>query len=174
VTNLAERLASAGLLPEIYRAVEPAYPHEGCGFVFEQDGELVVLPTRNRAQQLHEMDPEAYPRGGADWFEPDMKPWLRAARAGHTPRVIFHSHPDVGAYFSKGDHDSAVVTDADGAIVERNPGVLHLVVSVREGTADGARLFRFDAATASFAFVAAYDAGGAHRATPGPEGPAPA
>ena len=172
MSSLAQRLTDAGLLPEIYRTVEPAYPHEGCGFVFEQDGRLVVLPTRNRAQQLHEMDPESYPRGGADWFEPDMKPWLRSVRSGHTPRVIFHSHPDVGAYFSQGDHDSAVLVDDEGALTERNPGVLHLVVSVRAGTADGARLFRFCSSSASFEFVAAWDAAGALRDGPGPEGPA--
>lgn len=158
---LAHALADAGLLPSIYRHVEPSYPWEGCGFVFSNpNGALAVLPTVNRAQQLYERDPERYPRGAADWFEPDMKPWLRAVRDGWTPRVIFHSHPDVGAYFSEGDHASAVYADEDGAVHERNPGVLHLVVSVRQGAADGAVLFEFSAAPSVFVPVGTFDAQG--------------
>lgn len=159
MTDFAGALETSGLLPDVFRAVEPAYPHEGCGFVFELDGALAHLPTVNRAQQLHERDPERYPRGGADWFEPDMKPWLRAQREGGIPKLIYHSHPDVGAYFSSGDYDSAVVRTEDG-VVERNPGVHHMVVSVRNGVADGAKLFLFNTATAAFDEVAAFGADG--------------
>lgn len=160
--ELARLLTEHGLVAQMYRAVEPSYPQEGCGFVFETpDGVLRVLPTANRAEDLHRKDPERYPRGGGDWFEPDMKPWLRAVRDGETPRVIFHSHPEVGAYFSSGDHDSAVHIDEDGRVVERNPGVWHIVVSVRLGIADGARMFEFHAPTAGFIAVADFDADGA-------------
>lgn len=159
--SLAQRLASQNLVAEIYRAVEPAWPEEGCGFVFEAaDGTLLVLPTINRAPELHRRDPERYPRGGADWFEPDMKPWFRAVREGATPRVIFHSHPEVGAYFSQGDHDSAVMHDDDGKVVERNPGVFHIVVSVRQSVADGAKMFRFNALTGTFDEIAVFDSAG--------------
>ncbi len=161
MSAFAHSLAQSGLVPDMYRAVEPAYPHEGCGFGFEIDGALAHLPTVNRAQQLHEKDPERYPRGAADWFEPDMKPWLRAQREGGVPRLIYHSHPDVGAYFSQGDYDSAVVRTESGEVVERHPGVHHMVVSVRAGRADGAKLFLFDTATATFAMVAEFDESGA-------------
>lgn len=162
MTELADALVAAGLLPAIYRAVEPSYPHEGCGFVFEDaDGVLSNLPTENRAQLLHDKDPERYPRGGADWFEPDMKPWLQAVRAGHTPRLIYHSHPEVGAYFSEGDYESAVVRMGGGEVVERNPGVDHMVVSVRGGRADGAKLFRWNAASATFETIAEFGSDGA-------------
>jgi adenylyltransferase/sulfurtransferase len=158
---LAHRLAAEGHSAAIYAAVAPAYPHEGCGFVFEGPEGLYVVAALNRAQWLHEKDPERYPRGGADWFEPDMKPWLRATRDGHTPRAIFHSHPDVGAYFSEGDHRSAVMEGDDGAPIERYPGVAHIVVSVRGGVADGARLFRYDAPSGRFTERASFDAVGA-------------
>ena len=163
MTSLAKRLADEGHTTTIFRSVEPAYPHEGCGFVFEDPkaGALRVLPTENRAQLLHEKDPERYPRGGADWFEPDMKPWLRAAREGQVPRMIFHSHPEVGAYFSKGDRESAVVELEEGeAPVERNPGVLHMVVSVRKGSADGAKMFAFDPSAHDFVEIAEFDGDG--------------
>lgn len=158
----AAQLAESGLLPALYRHVEAAYPQEGCGFVFEnEDGALVHVPTENRAQLLHEKDPERYPRGGSDWFEPNMKPWFQAVRAGQTPRLIYHSHPDVGAYFSQGDYDSALHREEDGQLVERHPGVLHMVVSVRAGSADGAKLFRWNPSTATFDTVAAFDGDGA-------------
>lgn len=159
--EFAHVIAESGMVAEIYRAVEPAYPNEGCGFVFESAaGELTVFPTVNRADELHRKDPKRYPIGGHEWFEPDMKPWLKAVRDGQMPRVIFHSHPDVGAYFSSGDHESAVHKDEDGNIVERNPGVWHIVVSVRDGAADGSKMFQFDATTQCFVTVAEFGAQG--------------
>lgn len=155
------QLAGAGRITEVYRAVEPAYPEEGCGFVFEdEDGALHVLGTKNRATQLHEMDPEQYPRDGRDYFEPDMKPWLQSVRKGWTPRMIFHSHPDIGAYFSATDIAQAVIED-EGKVFERNPGAAHMVVSVVEGKAVVAKVFRFDTERSEFEEVAAFDADGA-------------
>lgn len=162
VKEFVDTLVASALLPSVYRALEPCWPHEGCGFVFSgADGALVHVPTRNRAQQLHEMDPENYPRDATRWFEPDMKPWLRSVREGLQPRLIYHSHPDVGAYFSDSDQESAILRDGD-VTLERHPGVLHLVVSVRgPGEADEARLFAFDAELARFTERAVFDAHGA-------------
>jgi proteasome lid subunit RPN8/RPN11 len=153
------------LIQSVYRVVEPAWPLEGCGFLFEPDGggAWYVIATENRAQALHEKDPVRYPHGGAEWFEPNMKPWFQAVRAGAQPRVIFHSHPEVGAYFSRGDYDSAVTIDDGGAVVERHPGVLHIVVSVRGGRADESALFRFNEQTARFDELGRFDAEGALR-----------
>lgn len=142
-------------LAEVYTAVAPAYPSEGCGFVFEDEtGALRVLPADNLAKGRGGVDVDGGVRTAADWFEPDMRPWLRAERAGWTPRIIFHSHPDVGAYFSKSDRAMALYTDDEGVTSERNPGVLHLVVSVRQGAADGAALFGFDVALGDFVELA--------------------
>jgi proteasome lid subunit RPN8/RPN11 len=161
-------LASERLVPELvaaaYRAVEGAYPEEGCGFVFETPaGELRLVATANRATFLHQKDPVAYPRDGRTYFEPDMKPWLAAAREGHAPRLIFHSHPDEEAYFSETDRASAIVEDPDaGGVFERNPGVLHMVVSVRPEppTARYGVLFRYEPATTGFVEIARFDADG--------------
>lgn len=157
---LAKRLVEQNRLPEIYRSVEPAYPHEGCGFVFTFDEELRVLPTKNRAQELHERFPEQYPRTAVDWFEPDMKPWLQASREGGAPTIIYHSHPDVGAYFSDSDREMARQPNEDGVLIERNPGVQHIVVSVRKGKADGALLFAWNEDSKDFDQIAAFDAEG--------------
>jgi len=158
--ELAQRLVQQNRLPEIYRSVEPTWPHEGCGFVFAFEDELRVLPTKNRAQELHERFPEQYPRSAVDWFEPDMKPWLQASREGGQPAIIYHSHPDVGAYFSESDREMARQPNEDGVLVERNPGVKHIVVSVRKGKADGALMFAWNPDTRDFDQVAAFDANG--------------
>lgn len=157
-----EGLLSAHL-PEIYRILAAAYPEEGCGFVFEDEsGALRVVSTVNRATRLHEMDPLTYPRDGRTYFEPDMKPWLRAVRDGQTARVIFHSHPDTDAYFSDTDKAQAVFGNAGGRLEERNPGVVHLVVSVRGvmPKAQVARLYKFSETGNDFERVATYDARG--------------
>ena len=154
VSELWARLNGAALA-EVYAAVAPAYPSEGCGFVFEDEaGLLRVLPADNLAKGRGGLDVDGGVRTAADWFEPDMRPWLRAERAGWVPRIIFHSHPDVGAYFSKSDRAMALFTDDDGTVLERNPGVLHLVVSVRAGVADGAALFGFDESLGDFVELA--------------------
>lgn len=129
--------------------------------MFENEAGLQVLPAKNRAQRLHEIDPERYPRGGSDWFEPDMKPWLQAERAGARPRMIYHSHVEVGAYFSEGDISSALTSGEDGTPVERHPGLMHMVISVRGGHADGAKMFGFDSGRGAFVEVASFDADGA-------------
>jgi proteasome lid subunit RPN8/RPN11 len=157
---------SNDLIVGIFRMVEPAWPHEGCGFVFDlsMNGVWTLLPTQNRAQLLHEKDPVRYPRGGGDWFEPDMKPWFRAVREGGIPRVIFHSHPEGEAYFSEGDVDSALFRDDDGHVRERHEGVWHMVVSVRQGRARGAALFTFSAESQGFVEVARFDEAGERQA----------
>ncbi len=159
---LAQRLVDDALVREIYDAVVPAYPEEGCGFVFEDaDGVLSVVATANRATFLHKKDPVSYPRDGRTYFEPDMKPWIRALREGREPRLIFHSHPDDRAYFSATDRASAIFEE-DGEVLERNPGVLHLVVSVFGPTPSirQARMFRFNSETGQFDGVAVFDSEG--------------
>lgn len=159
MSSLHFTLLSAEIVVEMYRVVEPAWPHEGCGFVFESamDGVWKVIPTQNRAQLLHEKDPERYPRGAGDWFEPDMKPWFRAVRDGSSPVIIFHSHPDGEAYFSEDDVESALFRDDAGGVRERHEGVWHMVISVRQARALGAALFIFSAGSRSFVEVARFD-----------------
>jgi adenylyltransferase/sulfurtransferase len=63
-----------------------------------------------------------------------------AEGAGGRLYAIVHSHPDVGAYFSK--EDKAKALDDSGEPLW--PGVQYLVVSIRNGAFDGARAYTWD------------------------------
>ena len=60
--------------------------------------------------------------------------------------AIVHSHPDVGAYFSREDRDMAL----GGGQEPLWPGVRYLVISARAAGVDGAKLFTWEAAAGDF------------------------
>ena len=72
-----------------------------------------------------------------------------AEEAGAQLHAIVHSHPDVGAYFSKEDKEMAL----GGGAEPLWPGVQYLVVSVREGKVDDARLYTWQPAQRDFSEV---------------------
>ena len=69
-----------------------------------------------------------------------------AERSGGRLAAIVHSHPDVGAYFSKEDMDMAL----GGGREPLWPGVQYLVVSARNAGVDDARLYTWDPARGHF------------------------
>ena len=74
----------------------------------------------------------AYNLGAKDLFFLD-----RSHKSERPVRVIYHSHVEVGAYFSAEDERAAV---ADGELLYP---VDYLVVDVRTDGVRGAKLFRF-------------------------------
>jgi proteasome lid subunit RPN8/RPN11 len=130
---------------------------ESCGFLLGPKDEPLrvdgILPMENRANKLHALDPEAYPRTGRMYFDIDGLQFAKKVRAqaalGEPVKVLYHSHLDVGAYFS--------ATDAAAATMggdEPPYDLAYLVTSVRgqDGAPviDDRRLFVWDAATRSF------------------------
>lgn len=143
-------------LEEIISWVEAAYPEEGCGLILEKpDGALEVLRCENLANKYHALDPETYPRTAETFYMINPMEFVKAERREDRVAVIFHSHADVGDYFSEEDIAGATMPrfEPDDPVEPSHPGVDYLVVSVREGKADHATLFRFDDATQTFAGV---------------------
>ena len=135
-------------LDAIVEWVEGAYPEEGCGLILERaEGGYEVRTLENLANQYHEMDPETYPRTAREFYVINPMEFMKAEERGDRVAVVFHSHADVGDYFS--DEDVAAATmprnSEDEPYEEAHPGVDWLVVSVRDGEADHATLFEFDA-----------------------------
>lgn len=118
---------------------------EACGFVVRRGSALEVVPVANVADRYHEVDPQRFPRTSRDSYLMDPKTQLRIHREleawGGEIAAIWHSHVEVGAYFSEKDRADAVV---DG--VQAVPGAEYLVLGVRGGRVTEARRFRWDGA----------------------------
>jgi proteasome lid subunit RPN8/RPN11 len=109
-----------------------------------------ATPLLNLANRYHELDPETYPRTGRTYFLLDPMKFSKAVAAGETNgrpvRVLYHSHLDVGAYFSETDAAAATM----GGDRPSYEGLLYLVTSVREGVVDDHKLFKWDPGTKKF------------------------
>ena len=118
---------------------------EVCGFLVRRDGALHVVPIGNAADRYHALDPERFPRTSRDSYLMDPKEQLRVHRelesGGGEIAAVWHSHVEVGAYFSAKDRADAVV-DGQPAV----PGAEHLVLGVRGGRVTEVKRFRWDGA----------------------------
>ena len=133
-------------LADIAAHMRACYPAEGCGLVLEAaGGTLVFRPIANIAGSS-----ETSTRSQRDGYVMEPKALLAALeendQAGGRLYAIAHSHPDVGAYFSKEDRHMAL----GGGDEPLWPGVQYLVVSVRNGVADDFRLYTWDAVQRDF------------------------
>jgi proteasome lid subunit RPN8/RPN11 len=127
---------------------------ESCGFLVgplaaarRVDG---IIPMVNRANALHRLDPEQYPRTGRTYFDIDSMKFenaiSRQASEKRPVKVLYHSHLDVGAYFSATDAEVAKMGHG-----EPPWDLAYLVTSVRQRpTSDDRKLFVWNPSTASF------------------------
>ncbi|MGO8993943.1 MAG: Mov34/MPN/PAD-1 family protein [Polyangiaceae bacterium] len=150
-----------GVLERVLGEARAAYgrDEEACGFLVGPASEPLAVTgavaMENRANKLHALDPETYPRTGRMYFDIDPLKFARAIEQGEAKgepvKVLYHSHLDVGAYFSDTD---AAATKMGGD--EPAYDLAYLVVSVRGGGAGGKpevdahKLFVWDAATRQF------------------------
>ena len=136
-------------LKDIVRHAQATYPAECCGLLLEDKaGRRRFEPIRNVAGTADGAVTSG--RSQRDGYVMDPKALLDALegaeQAGGRLWAIVHSHPDVGAYFSNEDRSMAL----GGADAPLWPGVHYLVVSVRAGRVDGARIYTWDDATRDF------------------------
>jgi proteasome lid subunit RPN8/RPN11 len=130
-----------------------ARDEESCGFLVGPAGDPRrldgIVPMINRANALHRLDPEQYPRTGRTYFDIDSMKFEAAIRRGQAEgrpvKVLYHSHLDVGAYFSPTDAEVAKMGQG-----EPPWDLAYLVTSVRVGEVDDHKLFVWDPATKAF------------------------
>jgi proteasome lid subunit RPN8/RPN11 len=144
------------VLERVFEEARAAYARgeESCGLILGPAADATrvdeVVPMENRANKLHALDPETYPRTGRTYFDIDPMKFARAVREGEARgrpvKVLYHSHLDVGAYFSETD---ALAATAGGP--EPTYDLAYLVTSVRNGTVDEHKLFLWDPESRSFA-----------------------
>lgn len=138
------------LTPEELRAIEgqavEEYPSECCGAVVVRGDARRVLRFRNVQDELHARDPQRYPRpartayniGKADWDHLE-----RVQAEGFQLAVIYHSHIDVGAYFSETDKRMAMLYQDPRDHDPLYPEATYVVVSVVNRTVEAVAAFRW-------------------------------
>ncbi|MDE0793013.1 MAG: PLP-dependent transferase [SAR324 cluster bacterium] len=144
---------SEQILAECHAHGVEAYPEETCGFIVGNldDAESLetVYPMRNIMNEMHREDPEQFPRTGRDGYMIDPREHMKLERslkkAGKQIKVIYHSHPDVGAYFSEKDKEDALWNGN-----ARYPGITFLVCATNKGKPGDAILADFNANEGDF------------------------
>lgn len=130
-------------LSAVFRHVESTAPDEGCGVIFlRPDGTHRVVPMANVYDKYAKRDPATFPRSSRTAYKMNELELARlieeAEGRGEKLTCIFHSHVEVGAYFSNEDREMAA-PPPDG--VPLWPDVAWLVVAVDGGRAGAAKLF---------------------------------
>jgi proteasome lid subunit RPN8/RPN11 len=153
---------SRAVMDRVFEEARRAYKNdeESCGLLAGPAAQPLVVdtvvPMENRANKLHKLDPETYPRTGRMYFDIDPMKFDREmktrANENAPAKILYHSHLDVGAYFSETDATAATM----GGDAPAYP-LAYLVTSVRKPTSadgepvvDDAKLFIWDAAAKKF------------------------
>ena len=140
------------VLKEIFTHAEEGYPDEVCGIVIGKAGEAktnVVCRCANLADQHHQEDPIRFPRDARTAYVMDPKDLLRIQREADSQEldftVIYHSHTEHEAYFSRTDRELALF---DGEPLW--PHARYMVVSVRDHKTVYFKIFMWDSLRKDF------------------------
>ena len=144
------------ILAEVYREARRAYPFECCGWLAGPLDSLTVDAVRSceNAQdsgthptQADRSAERAYVITGSDLLA------LNHSLDSDTPaKVIYHSHPNGGAYFSPTDREVASSPWGDGPAYP----VQQLVVGITETRVEAAALFAWSDEEEGFVEIARY------------------
>jgi proteasome lid subunit RPN8/RPN11 len=149
-------IVTAEALAEMYAHARRDYPEECCGFVYGAKD----APTATRAvacvniqNELHAMDPATHERDASIAYNlgaGDLFKLSKSLRSTEPVKVIYHSHIDVGAYFSATDQAAAQM---DG---EPSYPVEYLVIDVQKDGVRGAAQFAWSDGERHYVEVARY------------------
>ena len=147
----------AEVLAEVYREARRAFPFECCGWLAGPADSSAVNAVRSceNAQdsgthptQADRSAERAYVITGSDLLA------LNHSLDSDTPaKVIYHSHPNGGAYFSPTDREVATSPWGDGPAYP----VQQLVVGITETRVEAAALFAWSDEEERFVEIARYE-----------------
>jgi proteasome lid subunit RPN8/RPN11 len=114
----------------------------------------------NEQNRYHALDPERFPRtariayylGGRD-----LRFLMQSIETPRPVKIIYHSHIDVGSYFSAEDIRAALGREPDDTAEPLYP-VDHIVIDAQADHVAGAKMFRWDQRQRAFVQVAEYAA----------------
>ena len=151
------------VLADIYAHARETYPEECCGFLIgPRDNALIDEVRRcvNEQNRYHALDPERFPRtariayylGGRD-----LRFLMQSIETPRPVKLIYHSHIDVGSYFSAEDIRAALGREPDDTAEPLYP-VDHIVIDAQADHIAGAKMFRWDQRQRAFIQVAEFAA----------------
>jgi len=147
---------SAEVLESIYAHARRDYPKECCGIVFGPKGAAIAdraTACENIQDRLHAEDPTRFTRDAhtAYNFEArDIFALQKSLRGDSPAKVVYHSHVNVGAYFSDTDQAAAQFDGEPAYPVE------YVVVDVQADGARGAKQFAWDEARKLYVEIGSY------------------
>lgn len=135
------------LLEQCYQHGIDCYPEEACGCIsglvsdpFQLDS---VHLLKNQMSFCHQLDPEQYPETNRNAYLMDPQIFRQLVKSLEVKKskikVLYHTHPDVGAYFSATDEQQALWNG-----LPRHPDMVYLVCGIKNTKKDGAILVYFD------------------------------
>ena len=149
------------VLAEIYAHARETYPEECCGFLLgPRDSALVDEVRRcvNEQNRYHALDPERFPRTARIAYYlggKDLRVLMQSLETLRPVKIIYHSHIDVGSYFSAEDIRAALGREPDDTAEPLYP-VDHIVIDAQADHIAGAKMFRWDQHQRAFVQVAEY------------------
>jgi glutamate-1-semialdehyde 2,1-aminomutase len=150
-------LITADELAAIERQAVAEYPNECCGVILVRGAERRHVPCRNVQDQMHARDPVTFPRSARHAYYMDPLDALKLNRMvdeGFAFAVIYHSHPNAGAYFSETDRNQALIKGEPAY-----PGAVYLVLSVVGRAVKALAAYRWNAERRVFERADAGDLG---------------
>jgi proteasome lid subunit RPN8/RPN11 len=131
-----DELLPESKIAEIYSQALLYYPDECCGLILKEG----IRPCVNILNRLHQADPVNYPQTASKGFVFSAEDALflsKSIYSDNPAKIIYHSHPNVGAYFSNEDKNNALFDDEPIYQVD------HLVIDVQANTVLCSKLFRY-------------------------------
>lgn len=143
-------------LAALYEHARRDYPNECCGIVFGPRDEPVAntaTPCENIQNRLHAGDPARFTRDARTAYAFDGRELRAMADSldGQLPaKIIYHSHVEVGAYFSDTDQEAAAMFGEPSFPVE------YVVVDISATGPRGAKQFAWSATESKYVEIGSY------------------
>lgn len=135
---------SADALAAIYEHARRDYPKECCGIVYgpkATDAADRAAACANIQDRLHAEDPVRFTRDARTAYNLDARDIfaLQKSLRGEAPaKIVYHSHVDVGSYFSDTDQTAAQFDGEPAYPVE------YVVIDIQADGPRGAKQFAWD------------------------------
>ena len=136
-------------LSQICAHAKLEFPDECCGVILGADAQEFVRKCRNIQNELHQEDPDTYPRDARTAYVIHPDDLIAVHKEADTQqwqiKAFYHSHPNHAAYFSEKDKADATVWDEPAY-----PGTAYVVISVYDAEIRGVKAFVWDETARDF------------------------